>query len=96
MFVGWICRHPQAGAPSSRSQLSPSFSGSNTRVTSPPRRKVLNGPICCLSSSVSAEQRIAIDLLADPTIVAGIIADAIRAVFEDSSVSEIFDGQNQS
>jgi ribose-phosphate pyrophosphokinase len=28
--------------------------------------------------------------------VAGIIADAIRAVFEDSSVSEIFDGQNQS
>lgn len=28
--------------------------------------------------------------------VAPIIADAIRAVFEDSSVSEIFDGQNQS
>jgi ribose-phosphate pyrophosphokinase len=27
---------------------------------------------------------------------AGIIADAIDAVFEDSSVSEIFDGQNQS
>jgi len=27
---------------------------------------------------------------------AEIIADAIRAVFEDSSVSEIFDGQNQS
>ena len=26
---------------------------------------------------------------------AGIIADAIDAVFEDSSVSEIFDGQNQ-
>ncbi len=28
--------------------------------------------------------------------VAPLIADAIRAVFEDSSVSEIFDGQNQS
>ena len=28
--------------------------------------------------------------------VAAIIADAIRAVFEDSSVSEIFDGHNQS
>ncbi len=28
--------------------------------------------------------------------VAAIIADAIRAVFEDTSVSEIFDGQNQS
>lgn len=27
--------------------------------------------------------------------VAEIIADAIRAVFEDTSVSEIFDGQNQ-
>jgi ribose-phosphate pyrophosphokinase len=27
---------------------------------------------------------------------AGIIADAIDAVFEDTSVSEIFDGQNQS
>jgi ribose-phosphate pyrophosphokinase len=26
---------------------------------------------------------------------AGIIADAIDAVFEDTSVSEIFDGQNQ-
>ena len=29
-------------------------------------------------------------------LVAGIIADAIDAVFEDTSVSEIFDGQNQS
>ena len=28
--------------------------------------------------------------------VAGIIADAIDAVFEDTSVSEIFDGHNQS
>ena len=28
--------------------------------------------------------------------VAGIIADAIDAVFEDTSVSEIFDGDNQS
>jgi hypothetical protein len=28
--------------------------------------------------------------------VAGIIADEIDAVFEDTSVSEIFDGHNQS
>ena len=27
--------------------------------------------------------------------VAGIVADAIRAVFEDASVSEIFNDQNQ-
>ena len=40
-----------------------------------------------------AEKRIdKIEVLA----AAGIIADAIDAVFEDSSVSEIFDGQNQS
>jgi hypothetical protein len=28
--------------------------------------------------------------------VAGIIADALEAVFEDQSVSEIFGGENQS
>ena len=36
------------------------------------------------------------DTLGHGTAVAGIIADAIDAVFEDTSVSEIFGGANQS
>ena len=36
-----------------------------------------------------------LDSVIEVLSAAGIIADAIDAVFEDTSVSEIFDGQNQ-
>ncbi len=77
-----------------------------TRVLAAATHAVLSGPaIDRLKNSVIEKVVVCDTLPLEPEkqidkieqlSVAAIIADAIRAVFEDSSVSEIFDGQNQS